>query len=244
MDTDMAGGKGIEEVAGWFSPLDQLLFTWFLRGQCEEPPGDLVELGVYLGKSAILVGGHLRPGDRFVVCDLFEAPADEDENRRECEGTYPGLKRSAFEDNYLMFHERLPVIVQGQTSTILDHVGSGACRFAHVDASHLYEYVARDVDSVRAMLRPTGVAVFDDFRAEHAPGTAAAVWEAVFGKGLRPICFTRNKLYGTWGDAAPMYNALIGWLTGQTGIRWDQHQISDHRLLRLWVADRPRTSQW
>ncbi|ROO60626.1 methyltransferase family protein [Micromonospora sp. Llam0] len=244
MDVDMAMTSTIDGVEGWFSPLDQVLFTWLLRRQGDEPPGDLVELGVYLGKSAILMGRHLRPGDRFTVCDLFEIPAQDDGNREECEGTYPGLLRSAFEKNYLRFHETLPLIVQGHTRTVLEHVRGGTCRFAHVDASHLYEHVSQDVDSVQAMLRPTGVAVFDDFRAEHTPGTAAAVWEAVLRKGLRPICFTRNKFYGTWGDPEPARASLIEWLAGQTGIHWDRHRIAEHRLIRLWVTHRQNTSHW
>lgn len=244
MDISLSTLKDIDRVTGWFSPLDQLLFTWILQRQREEPPGDLVELGVYLGKSAILIGTHLRPGDRFTVCDLFETPAQEADNREECDNTYPDLKRSVFEANYLAFHEQLPLIVQGPTGAVLEHVEAGSCRFAHVDASHIYEYVARDVDSVQAMLRPTGVAAFDDFRAEHTPGAAAAIWEGVFSKGLRPICYTRNKLYGTWGDPEPIRDSLVDWLTRQTEILWDKHQIADHRLLRLWLAQRPYTRFW
>lgn len=64
----------LKDVPGWFPPLDQVLFTWFLEKQ--QLAGDLLELGVYMGKSAILLGHHLRPGEAFTVCDLFggEAP--------------------------------------------------------------------------------------------------------------------------------------------------------------------------
>src|SRR6476620_129325 len=35
--------------------------------------GDLLKIGVYRGKSAILLGYALRPDEELVACDLFEA---------------------------------------------------------------------------------------------------------------------------------------------------------------------------
>jgi predicted O-methyltransferase YrrM len=236
----MTAPQSLDDVKGWFKPLDQALFGWFLERQRDEPPGDLVELGAYLGKSAILIGRHLRAGERFTVCDLFETPAEDFRNQQEYNNSYSNLARAAFETNYLAFHAELPVIVQGPTSAILDHVAAGSCRFVHVDASHLYEHVAHDVDAAHAMLRPDGVAVFDDFRAEHTPGTAAAVWEGVFTKGLHPICLTANKLYGTWGDPAPLQESLIDWLAGEPDFLHHPQQIADRPVLRVWARPKPK----
>lgn len=47
------------------------MFDALLRVQSFGPPGDIVELGAYLGESAVVLGDHLRAGDRFVVVDLF-----------------------------------------------------------------------------------------------------------------------------------------------------------------------------
>src|SRR4029453_12160203 len=43
-------------------------------------------------------------------------------------------------------------------------------------------------------------------------GGAAAVWTAVADGGLRPICITGNKFYGTWGDPGPVQDELVEWL--------------------------------
>lgn len=50
------------EVKGWFSASDQVLFDWFLTRQNSgaAQPGDLLELGVFMGKSAIFLGRYLR----------------------------------------------------------------------------------------------------------------------------------------------------------------------------------------
>jgi hypothetical protein len=233
-DTTTPRPRSLDDVPGWFKPLDQALFDWLLDRQSAEPPGDLVELGAYLGKSAILIGRHLRDGERFTVCDLFGKPAGDDRNQIESDYSYRTLERAGFEANYLAFHPELPVVVQAPTSAILHHVPSASARFVHVDASHLYEHVAGDVDATRKMLRPGGLVVLDDFRAVHTPGTAAAVWEAVFTKDLRPICVTANKLYGTWDDPLPVQEALADWLVDQPQIGIDRQALAGGPVLRVF----------
>jgi predicted O-methyltransferase YrrM len=226
--------QSIDDVKGWFPQLDQQLFMWFLERQAAAgTPGDLVELGAYLGKSAILIGRHLRDGETFTVCDLFDSPAPDDANSKEMTRSYATLTRTAFESNYLAFHDRLPEIVQGPTSVILDHVRPGSCRFVHIDASHLYEHVRGDIDAARAALRPDGIVVCDDYRSEHTPGVAAAVWEEVAGGRLHPICITRQKLYGTWGDPAQVQQELITWLTDRQDHWHEVQQVNGQDIVRI-----------
>ncbi|WP_084263495.1 class I SAM-dependent methyltransferase [Actinomadura formosensis] len=224
----------LDDVKGWFPRVDQLLFTWFLERQERlGHTGDLVELGSYLGKSAILMGRHPRENERFTVCDLFDSDAPDDSNQAEMHQSYATLTRTAFEENYRAFHDRLPEIVQGPTSMILDHVGPETCRFVHVDASHLYEHVHGDIQAAHVMLRTGGVIVCDDYRAEHTPGVAAAVWESVAADGLRPICVTSQKLYGTWGDPGPVQDELLEWLAGQDDVWHEVQQVGGHRIIRI-----------
>jgi len=178
----------LDDVPGWLSPVDRdlirLLTDWQVRTQ---PPGDLVEFGVYLGKSAIVIGEAVQPGETFTVCDLFGGDPADAANERENQASYSTLTRRKFESNYLRFHRSLPVVLEMSTADAAKKLAPSSVRFLHVDASHLYEHVSYDVDAARDMLRPDGLVVFDDFRAKHTPGVAAAVWEAMFTKGLRPI---------------------------------------------------------
>ncbi|WP_431946964.1 class I SAM-dependent methyltransferase [Actinacidiphila sp. bgisy167] len=222
------------DVKGWFWPVDQLLFDWFLRRQSDrEHRGDLLELGAYLGKSAIFTGNYLRPGERFTVCDLWDSPAVDDPNSAEMDKAYATLTRRAFETNYLAFHDRLPTMVQGPTSVITSHVDAGSCRFVHVDASHLYEHVRGDIEATRELLAPEGIAAFDDFRSEHCPGVAAAVWAAVATSGLKPIVVTSTKLYGTWGDPAPAGEELLSWLRTRQDLWHAVDQVAGAPLIRI-----------
>nr|WP_229876315.1 class I SAM-dependent methyltransferase [Streptomyces nojiriensis] len=212
-----------------------MLFDWFLTRQNsgEGQLGDLLELGAFMGKSAIFLGGYLRPGEEFTVCDLFDSPATDDFNIAENRESYPTLTRRGFETNYLAFHEALPTLIQAPTSVVADEVKPASCRFVHIDASHLYEHVVTDIASSRLVAAPDAVVVFDDYRSEHTPGVAAAVWAAVVTGELHPICTSAMKLYATWGDPAPHQAALLAWLEERTDLRHDVDMIDGRPLVRL-----------
>ncbi|MFI5619834.1 class I SAM-dependent methyltransferase [Streptomyces sp. NPDC051567] len=223
------------EVEGWFGAHDQVLFDWFLTRQnnAGDGPGDLLELGAFLGKSAIFLGRYLRKGETFTVCDLFDSPAPDDSNLAENQDSYPTLTRRGFETNYLAFHEELPTVVQAPTSVIAGRVPPASCRFVHIDASHLYEHVVTDIESSRLVAAPGAVVVFDDYRSPHCPGVAAAVWTAVVTGGLHPVCVSSSKLYATWDDPAPHRAALLGWLEGREDLWHGVDVIAGRPMVRI-----------
>ncbi|NXY95699.1 class I SAM-dependent methyltransferase [Streptomyces sp. BR123] len=226
---------GYGEVKGWFSDCDQALFDWFLTRQNTHgvKPGDLLELGAFMGKSAIFLGQYLRDGEEFTVCDLFDSPAPDESNLAEMQGSYPTLTRRGFEANYLAFHEALPTIIQAPTFVVADRVRPASCRFIHIDASHLYEHVVQDIASSRVVAAPGAVVVFDDYRSEHCPGVAAAVWGAVAVDGLRLIAVSGAKLYATWDDPEPYRQALLGWLENRTDLWTGVEEVAGQPLVRI-----------
>jgi hypothetical protein len=234
-------------IKGWFNEIDRRCFTALLESQGDSPAGDLVELGAFLGKSAVILGDYLRDGERFVVVDLFGddaqlARTDHGEaNRRENQGSYPGLTRQRFEANYLTAHDCLPVVVQGLSSTVVDHVPPGGARFIHVDASHLYPAVRTDCLSAKQLLRNGGVVVFDDYRNEKTPGVAAAVWESVANDGLIPIATTERKLYGCFDDPTPHQQTLQALMAENPSFyKIDEPEIRGRRVLRMLKKPRPK----
>ncbi|MFH9010488.1 class I SAM-dependent methyltransferase [Streptomyces sp. NPDC017943] len=230
--TDQHPGE-LADVPGWFPALDQMLFTWFLeRQRARGDRGDLLELGVYLGKSAILLGRHLGEDETFTVCDLFEGEAPDGANQVETAQSYATLTRQAFERNYLSFHDSLPAVIAAPSSVVTERVAPGSCRFVHIDASHLYEHVHGDIGAARELLQPGGVVVLDDFRSEHTPGVSAAAWEAVLNRGLNPVCLSTQKMYGTWGDPEPLQEELLAMLRERTDCSVSVQQAAGHRLVR------------
>ncbi|QES41908.1 hypothetical protein DEJ49_13660 [Streptomyces venezuelae] len=229
----------LEDVPGWFWPLDQRLFAWFLgQGAAGSPPGDLLEMGCYLGKSTVVMGQFLRPGEKMTVCDLFGA--DDGYTKEATKAFYQkSLTRRAFEANYTAFHDTLPALVEGRTDVLPETVEDASCRFVHIDASHMYDDVRDDIRTAKNALREDGVLVLDDYRTEHTPGVAAATWEAVFRHGLRPVMLSSNKLYGTWGDPAPLRDALLEELHAMPNCAPEIQHIAGLDVLRASRAKIP-----
>jgi Methyltransferase domain len=201
-------------IPGWLDGIDEELLRFFLRSQVEAGElGDLAELGVFMGRSAVVLGDYVQPGEAFTVIDLFEQPATDDANRDENRDQYPDLTQREFERHYLRFHPTLPTVVRGYSQTITDHAGHGTHRLVHIDASHLYEHVVGDIAAAKTLLSPTGVVVFDDIRESHTPGVAAAVWGEVATGGLHPLAITNHKLYATWGEPGLWQKRLADWPT-------------------------------
>ncbi|MFJ5546390.1 class I SAM-dependent methyltransferase [Streptomyces sp. NPDC093225] len=225
----------LDEVKGWFWPADQILFDWFLSRQNTSPSGggDLLELGAYMGKSAIFLGGYLKEGEEFTVCDLFDSPAEDASNDGEMRRSYATLTRRAFEANYRAFHDELPTVVQAVTAVLPDRVRPASCRFVHVDASHLYAHVRTDVETSRLLAAPGAVVVFDDFRAEHCPGVAAAVWGAVDARRLHVLCITQHKMYATWDDPEPLRTELAAFLTAREDLWHGVEEVAGAPLIRI-----------
>lgn len=224
----------LSDVKGWFHPVDQVLFDWVLSRQRDRAqPGDLLEVGAYLGKSAIFMGTYLRPDETFTVCDLFDSPAPDQANSAEMGRSYSTLTRRAFEANYRSFHDDLPQIVQEPSAGITAHVEPDSCRFVHVDGSHLYEHVHADIVAAQEVLGQDGIVVLDDFRAEHCPGVAAATWGAVASTGLKPLCITATKFYGTWGAYDAIHADLAAFLKGRDDMWHGAEEVAGLPMIRI-----------
>lgn len=231
----------LDTIPGWFYREDQTLFTWFLSRQVRDgTKGDLAELGPFQGKSAVLMGRHLQDGETFTVVDLFESPAVDESNRTENRTNhYSGLTQQVFERNYLRFHPRLPVVVRGLSQQVVEHAAHGTHRWVHIDASHLYEHVAGDIDAARVLLQPEGIVVLDDIRSGHTPGVWAAAWEAVLRKDLHPILVSGSKMYATWGDPGRWQDRLLA--DRPDTLEISEQSVLGARLLISWQPPQPKS---
>ena len=222
----------VDGIVGAFWAPDPQVFRALLDATAANGPGDLAELGVLYGRSAVLIGSSLRDGETFTVVDLFEAEPGDAANAAENADSYPGLSRAAFEENYLRVHPKLPVVVRGPSESVVDHVPAGSHRFVHVDASHLHENVVRDIAAARILLAQEGVLVLDDIRTEHTPGVAAAAWQAVITSDLHPFAISPFKLYATFGDAAPWVSRVSQWAI-ETSHPLDVQVVNGAELARV-----------
>lgn len=215
-------------IPGWFNAEDAaVLVAIDLQQKRAGLFGDVMEIGSYLGKSAILLGYLLRPDENLLVCDVFEESVAEGLARVDQERHYRDLTKERFLANYRMFHNRDPdVVVDSSLNLRKRRDVSARFRLVHVDGAHIYDVVRHDVDTARLSLCDGGIAVFDDIRT--SPAVAAAVWPFI-ETGMRPLFITAQKLYVTWSPVALDLDAVADALPAPT----EEREIAGIRVLEI-----------
>ncbi|HTX95353.1 MAG TPA: class I SAM-dependent methyltransferase [Mycobacterium sp.] len=194
----------MDKVDGWFFEADVEFFSNLLaRQRTSDIKGDLLEIGAYQGKSAILMGYGLRDDEQLVICDLFSAVMDHAHVAQSPRQEYSGLDEQQFLTNWDRFHTRRPTLEVCE-STELD-LGDRLFRFIHIDGCHSYQCVANDISLAVTHTAPRGVIAMDDYRGVETPGVAAALWQAVGNGVLFPFAATYMKIYACTSAADRTY---------------------------------------
>lgn len=223
-------------VPGWLHRFDGLVLAQLLVTQHDaRVTGDLLEIGAYHGRSAILLGHFLAPGERLVVCDLFERqppPSDPRPGVRH----YRRVTRAAFEATYARYHATPPVVLDVPSRALPARgLAPASFRLVHVDGSHEPEVVAHDVVLARALLIDGGVAVFEDDHAVHVPRVPPALKDA-FARGLlAPLAVTPGKTYAVAGtDTSGLAAALERWAGEGGEVRAVRRALAGRDVLALY----------
>lgn len=222
----------LHDIRGWLAPVDAQVLGVLLQLQTERgTSGDVLEIGAFEGRSAILLAKLLQPGEGLVVCDLFGDPAPDGTNQSENDAQYAALRRATFEQNCRRHLVDQPEVHQCPSADLIDRLAAGRFRFVHLDGSHSYDVVRSDIDTARVLLGPGGVVAFDDYRSAHTPGVAAAAWSAVVEGALSVLCLTPSKLYATFDHELPLDVVRAGLLTLDVVVELDQ--VADRPLARV-----------
>jgi hypothetical protein len=225
-------------IPGWFDELDARMFLASDRASSDH--GDLLEIGAYVGKSAILLGFLTQPDEEAIVVDLFDAPAPTAEQRAEQARWYAGLTRDAFMTNWRRFHEREPRVLVGRSDEMLPQLASSSCRLIHVDGSHEYDAVRTDIANALRVATANAVLVFDDIIGSHTPGVTAAVWGTALEGLIVPLLQTRSKLFATVPGSSVTGRALA-----EQGSKVGVQVVESHRVaeFEVWEVTMPTTPQ-
>lgn len=169
------------EVPGMLSAAecDALVYA----GMLAPGPGDIVEIGSWLGRSTIhLAHACMASGrGRVHALDTFQGNAGYERLYHRKLGRQATIFE-AFQAN---------VASAGLSEWVVPHVGKAEetradfrepVRLVFIDGSHDYAPVKRDIRLWKELLIPGGLLLLHDFRPE-APGSIAAICEEVFGSG-------------------------------------------------------------
>lgn len=186
----------IPRIRGWFSSHDALVFHWFLSNPKENcTASGMLEIGTFEGKSAAFISNYLQPHERFVVCDIFSLKSDE-LNDLENTRSYPNFGLDIFRKNMKKFAKITPEIIVSDSARLKKSDLGENYRFIHLDGSHLYDHISKDLDLAIQIINPNyGLIAIDDFRAAHTPGVSAAIWMEIANKRLAPKVITETKMY-------------------------------------------------
>jgi len=243
--TAQAHLERIYEVPGFIGPLDVAFFACLFNAQDEAGvSGDVLEIGTFHGRTAILL--EYLKGDRETlhVCDLFEDTPPTEAGRHELALSPQSIPtRAEFEERFRRFHTTRPVIHQGPSSDLnVSELGRNEFRFVHVDGSHVYETVQHDIAIANEIVTEGGVIAFDDFANAGYPGVGAALWPEVVTREVDAFACSRTKLYATKGSAwAARYRSAIQDFASLHGLGWRENELATCSVVSVWEASQKRS---
>ena len=171
----------VQRIEGMLSPFSIAVMDMMLSFQESLPAkGDILEIGTYKGKSAALLGRHLRDGEQLVLVDIADH-----------------LDPAAIEP------------FKGKTDFILSDSSAlrkslprysdrhRTFRFIHIDASHGYEETFRELELANELLAPLGIISLDDFTNLNYSQNIAAIFKYLYtgGSDLVMLLTTNEKGY-------------------------------------------------
>jgi len=234
-----------ETVRGWLQDIDARVMPAIDGLQrAAAVSGDLLEIGVSYGQTAILLGYCVQASERLVVCDTFaETKAFCSENLADDAPHHQGLQRSEFEQNYLRFHPTLPNIIAGRSHEIDRDRLAAHFRLIHLAGSHAYADVRADLLIAHRLLGPGGAVILDDWSQAHAPGIALAIWEEYARGDLIPLCLTQFKMYATWDRGGLTASAVDAWARRQPDFDISEaHQLGRYEVRHYSMRPPPVTT--
>lgn len=190
-------------IHGWFSPEAALLFAWIDEIQKSDGVvGDLLEIGVHHGKTAVFLGAMLDPvREKLAVCDLFGKQAGN------VSGSGAG-DREIFEENWRRYGNargRVQIFEKPSSELTPAEVGQNH-RFVHVDGGHTKQEALHDLRLAARTTSEDGVIVLDDAMTPEWPGVAEALIQFLSGDNdFCAIAAGFNKMILVRRSAADRY---------------------------------------
>lgn len=193
--------KNHEAIPGWFFPLDQLVFFELFAAQSSmQIKGDLCEIGVFRGKSFVLMSLLRNASERLVGFDLF---ADEDEAE-----TIENLREFGEPQNTSL----IKGLTSDHSSEDLDASITAPVRFLHIDAGHEYHEVLEQLHLFSPYVAEKGIIAMDDYQDREFPGIEAAVLDfADIDRPRRFVPFLAggNKIFLCCSPMAMTFQKLL-----------------------------------
>lgn len=186
-----------KEVEGWFYPIDIIVLYGILNELQENIKGDICEIGVAYGKSAISLSGFKRKEDNFYLYDIF--PSEIFEKAK---------------SNIKKFGDDEKLVWRIEDTTKIQEVNfQNKLRLLHIDGCHEHSAVLNDLQFFSRYMLDSGVIVLDDFNDYEYPGVNSAAIEFSLAryndKNWRIFAIGDNKAYMCQKKLVSSYQILL-----------------------------------
>ena len=244
--------QAYHRIPGWFSYDAALLFMAYNQlNAAHGIAGDVLEIGVYHGLSAIAVA-HLRgAGRRMTAIDTFETRTDDAAYGSGAE------YRKLFEANMREFHQPLDFldIVSGASGELDPAAYPKTFSFCHVDGGHSPQETFADLEFASQVLVPGGILALDDYFNPQHPGVCEGAVEFMLRRAgvIRPLAIGYNKVvfqkqpatldlnaellkafpYLPRVECAPMWSTSVFLFGAPLREAFDLYASTPHKLVRL-----------
>lgn len=154
-----------QSIDGWFEPKAMDLFVEINKLQ-QNITADIAEIGVYHGKSAVLLGQFTKEKEEVTVVDTFLGYSEDDDFER------------LFRKHWVHVNGEKPVHVRVKKSQdIVDGDLPKRTRIFHIDGDHSFEGTYNDMEHAQNSLVVGGCMILDDFLNQDWLGVSQAVNE-------------------------------------------------------------------
>ena len=192
-----------QHIEGWFFPIDAHLFAGIdVMQKHMNVRGNLFEIGVHHGKTAIFLANLAAPDESLGVCDVFD--------RQELNVDHSGGgSRALFEKNMKIHACTVNLRVFAKPSSQLTTEDTTTtCRFFHIDGGHRAQDVYSDLETADRALLAEGVVAVDDVFNPNWPGVSEGVYRFLSErpKVFAPITIGGNKVFFARPGMAQRYH--------------------------------------
>lgn len=172
-----------DRVIGWFYPLDIVLTFYFIK-LLQIGAGDICELGVAWGKSAIGLSWCKNDEDKLHLYDSFQAEISPDDAK----------KMMKDYGNDVNVHWNVCDLTQLDPKNIKFR----NIRYLHIDACHLHRAILNDLNNFSPLVDERGIISVDDYNDQEYPGINTAITQFCLsdkGKDWTIFAIGQNKAY-------------------------------------------------
>ncbi len=198
-------------IKGWFYKESAELFIWIdYIHKANNIKGNLLEIGTFQGKSAILLG-LLANSEKVGLCDIFRTQKD---------------KEAVIKHINVFFKDQEFIKIYHKSSNDLSDSELNNCRLFHIDGDHSYEQAYKDLKLASKSIIEQGIIIVDDFFNIDHPGVTEAVSKILTeDKTLSPLLIGFSKLLIC---KAEYYEWYIDQLN-----KTENHKFISNSLLRI-----------